>query len=412
MDPRFPRLPLKNCRINFVYNCDLRKRENNPLKTVFEECMTPQTREIIFKYFGRALFEQGYTHSQDVLFLMGKGGLGKTKFMEILGKIFDKKETISTDTLTPDNKFAFSSLPRADFLIMDEITNAQKHFVEKFKEMTGGSETISVEMKGKNPINLPSSLVPRMVGIGNNLIYDLYDKFCGDAVVRRFCIIFLKRSILEAKRMTRVVNDVEYPVNKDGYILTDTYTDEQGEVWGTISDDKLNKIVHPSKGLMKDVQGRTKFEIKDLESEGCLEWFIQQIILHYDGSHEPLLSYEEAKEKALMAYQPEYWSAMRWIEPIYDEEGYLDTEEYVLGTELLSRLHKDADNYLLEKVIKTPYDLELKEIIKKICGVENISKIYSISHEEHPGEIIFQGIKILDKPKPVDLDKIQVEKPK
>lgn len=415
LDPRFPRLPLKNCKINFVYDHDLSNLKNNPLKTVFEECIDPDTQKIIFKYFGRALFEQGYTQSQDVLFLMGAGGLGKTSFIGALGEIFDNTENMSADKLTPEDKFAFSNLPRADFLIMDEITNAKKHFIEKFKEMTGGAKNVPIEMKGRDPINLPSALVPRMVGIGNNLKKDLYVKFSGDAVVRRFCIIFLKRSILEAKKMTKIINingeDVEVPITKDGYVLKDCYV-EQDETYGTICDDKMNEILDDQQKKMNGVQGRTKFELEDLQSDGCLEWFIQQIILHYDGNNEPLLTYDVAKERAFMSFQPEQWSAMRHLEPIYDSEGHLDKSEYILGKDLLAKLHEDVDNHLLERVITGSFEPKFTKMVRSVCKIKEDEELTTFDHEDYPGQLVFQGIKFIDEPKDIDLDEIQILKDK
>ena len=403
LDPRYPRLPMKKCRVNFIYDKDLNDH-GGALQEIFNECFTKETAETIFKYFGRALFEEGYTFTQDIMFFLGKGGVGKTTFINALSKIFNKVTQMSADKLNPRNKFAFSGLPGADFVVMDEITNAQEGFTEKLKEMTGGSDSISCEQKNKNPFDLPSEAVPRMIGIGNNLPEFIYDKFTGDGVIRRFCIIFLKRSILEAKKMTKEVNGKIYPITNKGTIIKDGKINKDGDLEGFLYDDKLNPIISQKEHLT-GIQGRNYFEIDELTEQGCLEWFMQQIILHYKPTNKYLLDKNTAKEHALMAYLPEKWAAMRWVEPIYDDQGNLDKNEFVTATDLLNKLREDVDKHMLERVINNRLDPELEDLIYSTFNIPRKESITGYGEDsENSYEKFFYGIKILDEPKPINYD--------
>lgn len=338
------------------------------------------------------------------MFFLGKGGVGKTTFINALSKIFNKVTQMSADKLTPRNKFAFGGLPGADFVVMDEISNAQEGFTEKLKEMSGGSDSVSCEQKNKNPFDLPSEFVPRRIGIGNNLPEFIYDKFTGEGVIRRFCIIFLKKSILEAKKMTKEVNGTIYPITNKGTIIKDGKINKDGDLEGFLYDDNLNPIISQKEHLT-GIQGRTYFEIDELTEQRCLEWFMQQIILHYKPTNKYLLDENAAKEHALMAYLPEKWAAMRWLEPIYDNDGQLDKNEFVKATDLLNKLREDVDGYMLERVIKNPFNPELDDIIRNTLNLPEKEEF--IGHDkdsENSNEKIFYGIKILDEPKPINYE--------
>lgn len=244
-----------------------------------------------------------------------------------------------------------------------------------------------------------------MIGIGNNLPEFIYDKFTGEGVIRRFCIIFLKRSILEAKRMTKEMNGTIYPITDKGTIIINGEINKDRDLEGELYDDNLNPILNDKNEHLTGIQGRTYFEINELTEKGCLEWFMQQIILHYKPTNQSLLDENTAKEHALMACLPEKWAIMRWAEPVYDDQGNLDKKEFVTATDLLNKLREDVDGYMLERVIKNPIDPELENIIRDTLNIPEKEDLTDYGEDaDNVYEKFFYGIKILDEPKPINYE--------
>lgn len=403
LDHRFPHLPIKDLSKNFVYNHEL---DGGAIETILNECFTDQDRDILLQYFGRALFEKGYTQSQDVVFFLGAGELGKTTFISSLAQIFKNVPLIEANKFDVDNQFAFAEIPGADFVIIDEIQSMKKKgkFTEKIKQFTGGSNHIPIERKNKNVFQLPAEYIPRIIGIGNDLPGTVYEKFAGRGVVRRFCIIFAKRSILKAKRMTTIINNIEYPITEDGHILglteEERYYDEDGELWGVMYDKNFQPILDKSKDLQYAIQGRTKFKQEELMQDGCLEWFIQQIILNFREDDGALLPIEEARERAFMAFSPESWSIHRNFEVRRTSSG-LDDEYKITPQQLLDIVRKDIDSHLLEHTVTNIHDAKFDVIVETALHLEEDNfKIYE------DGKLMFIGIERLSEPKPFNIDDV------
>ena len=251
---------------------------------------------------------------------------------------------------------------------------------------------------------MPAEYIPRIIGIGNDLPGTVYEKFAGRGVVRRFCIIFAKRSILKAKRMTTIINDIEYPITEDGHILglteEERYYDEDGELWGVMYDKNFQPILGKSKNLQYAIQGRTKFKQEELMQDGCLEWFIQQIILNFREDDGALLPIEEARERAFMAFSPESWSIHRNFEVRRTSSG-LDDEYKITPQQLLDIVRKDIDSHLLEHTVTNIHDAKFDVIVETALHLEEDDfKIYE------DGKLMFIGIERLSEPKLFNIDDV------
>lgn len=340
LDYRFPRLPMKRSGKNFVFDRDL-TGQGGALEKVFNYCLEPEDQDRILTYLGRALFEEGYTEHQEILMFLGKGGTGKTSFATALAQIFNTVSSISSDKMSNDNKFAFSQLPTADFLIMDEITNAKPTFIEMMKYMSNGSDSLPIELKNQNVFDLPAEYVPMMFCIGNRLNTGLFKKFSESGVARRFCIIFLKHSILEAKEIK----------DKDGNVI-----------------------------------GRTSYKKSDLMKENCIEWLLQKVILHYDKDNDDLLSEEEAELRAKMATYPEQWVIENYVNVERDEQDTMMTDEdgtKVYAQDLLNFIISKIDEHMLEGSIKDPTDPRLVRALEKGLNVREVKGNYEIGSNQY-----------------------------
>ena len=414
LDYRFPHLAIKDLSTSFIYSHEM---NGGALEVILNECFTDQDRDILFQYFGRALFEQGYKQSQDVVFFLGAGEMGKTTFINSLAQIFKNVSLIEANKFDVDNQFAFAEIPGSDFVIIDEIQSMKNKgkFTEKIKQFTGGSATIPIERKNKNVFQLPAEYIPRIIGIGNELPDTVYEKFAGKGVIRRFCIIFAKRSILKAKRMTKVIDGVEYPITQNGYILglneMEREYDEDGELHGLLYDDNFNMLDDNYQIISEDdteasqgqgIQGRTKFKQEELTADGCLEWFVQQIILNYREDGGSLLPTEQAKERATMANNPELWSIYRNYEAVYDDYG-LDMDCFVYADDLIDYIRKDIDDHLLEHTILTKHSDKIVDNIRRALHI----KEEVIFEDYEDNKKIFKGIRQLVTPKPFSFDDIE-----
>lgn len=346
LDYRFPRLPMKRSAQNFIFDRDLTGK-GGALEQVLNYCFTDEDRLIIYKYLGRALFEQGYTQHQEILMFLGKGGTGKTTFATALSKIFSKVSSMAADKMDNTNRFAFSQLPDADFIIMDEITNAQTNFVEMMKMMSNGGDSLPIEMKNQNTFNLPAEYIPLMIAIGNQLKPALYDKFAGAGVARRFCIVFLKHSILEAKVLG---------VDENGNEIRGAYMQEE------------------------------------LFERNCIEWLIQQVVLHYDAQDTQLLSSEEALKRAEMAAFPEQWVIKNHLEVMRDPEHTRnvsrgDESPLIYAEDLLDLIHQKVDENMLEKTITEPHSEKFIDLLIKTLHLDDIGR-----DQDDDGQLTFRGL--------------------
>lgn len=404
LDHRFPRLPTKQLNTSFVYNKAL---DGGALQVIFEQCFDEDTQEIILQYYGRAIFERGYTESQDILFCLGAGGIGKTTFFSALAEIFHTVASLNAEQFDTKNNFAFSQLPQADFLLMDELQSANASFIDKVKQFSAGSNQIPIEQKNKNVFNLPADYIPRLVCLGNKMPQEIYDKFTGHGTIRRFCIIFLKQSMLEVKPMTATVTkddgtEVVYPLTEDRNIIID----------GKLYDLNLEPIYDENGDHVEGVQGKTYYTMDELRAPGNLEWFIQQVILHYRPSNKPLLDERVARERAVMGYKPEAWVIYKYFDAIRVKEednnskdeifsNSVDMEESIPIIDYYNFIKSKVKENLLEQSVDTAYSGQLEMLTKQVL---NIPQSDMITRYHKDGKMYIHGIKMLDEPRDFDPD--------
>ena len=379
-DYRLPRLPMKSCNVNFIFDRDL-TGQGGALEEILNYCFDEKSRDIIFQYYGRALFEKGFTESQEALLVLGKGDVGKTTFFKTLSKIFNKVPTLSASSFHPGNDFAFGELPGCDFFLMDEITTSKEGFVDTIKEYASGADSLYCNKKYKNPVNLDAEYIPRCIMIGNALPEHIYKESAGIGVLRRFPIIFLKHSILKAKKLTATVTidgkKKEYPAvygdNSLYLIPNPTEITDNGDARGQLhqfEDNKLIPLTTVTGNAIIGTQSRTNFTLKELNNSRSLEWFLQQVILKYKPSAGKFFSEAESHERFLKAYKPEKWVIQKCVEANFDYYGKLD-ETYEINVEdLLKDVHEQVEKHMLEKTIFNPFSDDIIKIIKETINLK------------------------------------------
>ena len=397
LDYRLPRLPMKHCNVNFIFHKNL-NNTGGALQQIFEYCFDEETKNKIFQHYGRALFERGYTESQSSLFLMGRGSVGKTTFLESLNMIFQNKTTMDASEFKSENSFKFGVLAENDIILLDEISTVEKkEFLDILKLWTGGGESIMCNPKYGKQIQLDAEYIPRMMATGNNLPAKLYHGAKGVGVLRRFDICFLKRSILEAKLFTVEIQDQEYPAckkDKELYIIKEptNYTENQeaiGQAYKFINGEFIPQFDNNNEPKII-TQGRTYFDQSELRTKEALEWFLQQVILNYKPETDKTVDEEKLREQLLKAYQPERWVIRNHVVAHYTEDNAnnskLDEEYQIYAEELLEEIHQIVEENMFEKSITNPNEEYFMKMIKKELNInEDFEKI-------EKGEKIFVGI--------------------
>ncbi len=185
LNPQAPILPLKNTKTELYLDAEI---EDNPMKDIFETCFTEKDKRILLAYIGCALYDKGYTQRQESLYLMGKGGTGKTTLTRAICSIFYSVGHQLVTKLSDNNEFGFSMFADSDIVVIDEIQAAKKEFANKMKNISGG-EALPVEKKHYDTISVPAENVPRVFLIGNNFSKKFYEESDAPGVKRRILII-------------------------------------------------------------------------------------------------------------------------------------------------------------------------------------------------------------------------------
>lgn len=193
LNPQVPIMPLKNTKVE-LYLKDENKIERNPMQHIFEDCFTKEDARTILAYLGCALFDKGYTQRQESLFLMGRGGTGKSTFTKAICSIFYNVGHQLVGKFKDSNEFGLSVFADSDVVIVDEIQSAPKEFANKLKNISS-SDALPVEKKHFDTISIPAENVPRMFLIGNNFSKRLYEESDNEGVRRRILIVIPTKPI-------------------------------------------------------------------------------------------------------------------------------------------------------------------------------------------------------------------------
>ena len=186
LNPQVPILPLKNTKVE-LYLKDENEIEFNPLQDIFERCFSEVDKRTILAYIGCALFDKGYTQRQEFLFIMGRGGTGKSTFTKAICSIFYNVGHQLVSKFKDSNEFGLSVFADSDVVIVDEIQTAPREFASKLKEISS-TDDLPVEKKHFDTISVPAENVPRVFLIGNNFSKKLYEESDGQGIKRRMLI--------------------------------------------------------------------------------------------------------------------------------------------------------------------------------------------------------------------------------
>ena len=299
LNPHVPLLGYRQCNVNF-YPEDV-EIDGGALKDIITQCFSEIDQKIILAYVGCMMFDKGYVNRQESLFLLSKGGLGKTTLIrDGILKIFSRVSTLQPDKLNKNNRFSYSEFDTSDVVMLEEVQSGTKDFVEKLKQATSGN-SLQIEKKNMNTFPLPGEKVPRLIIDGNNLPKDVYHSFAGAGALRRILIVI----------PTKNFRDLGY--------ITD-----------------------------------------DIKQQNCLEWLVQQATkvyhdlgLHIHQDEIGIISEEEKLRRIDLTTFPEECFLQKHFEIAYtvDMNGYetIDNNEYLYADDIFDFLNKQIDEHMLEK---------------------------------------------------------------
>lgn len=185
LNPKIPVMPLRNCKTELYLDEEI---EDNPMKEIFQKCFTEEDRKTLLAYIGCCLYDHGYTQRQESLFIMGKGGTGKTTLTKAMCSIFYDVGNQLVSKLKSSNEFGLSVFADNDIIIIDEVQSAHRDFANYLKNISGGGN-LPVEKKHHDTIVIPATNVPRMILIGNNFSKPLYQESGNAGINRRILIV-------------------------------------------------------------------------------------------------------------------------------------------------------------------------------------------------------------------------------
>lgn len=305
LDAKYPRLPFKNTNTSLVL-ADFDTKP--PIAQVLETCFTKKDQDLILGYLGCALYDIGFSQHQELLYIMGLGGVGKSTFARALCGFFNRVENIGADKISVKNDFGFAQLVKADFFIIDELTVADDSFTEKIKEITGGGD-IPIEQKHIDAYSLAVDQIPRCIILGNNLPPNIYKKAESPGILRRIIPIIPIKNFLDC-----------------GYLA------------------------------------------EDLNTEECKEWLVQQATLKYIelkwhkdqvpiiSNHkqgEGILTADEIMDRLFRLTYPEQYMLDKHFEIQYIDDNQIDVDVGVYSKDLYTFINKEIKQAILEPTISS-----------------------------------------------------------
>lgn len=330
LNPQTPIMPLKNTQTELYLDEPI---EMNPMEHIFNECFTDEDRETLLAYIGCCLYDKGYTQRQESIFLLGKGGTGKTTLSKAICSIFYKVGSQLVSKLTEKNQFGFSLWADNDIVIVDEIQSSPKDFGSKFKELSGG-QILAVEKKHYDTINIPPENVPHMFFIGNNFSQNLYEESIGEGIKRRMLIVI----------PTKKIQSLGYNWN-------------------------------------------------DLVQDSCQQWLVQEATKVYlkqelHKSNKPINFTDAKKEERLkMCTFPERYFLEKHFQAAYIEGQTIDNDEQISYDDLFNFISRCINHNMLEATIKQDSYTAFSNVVKKALKLPSSHNTRTIE-----GVMTFTGI--------------------
>lgn len=337
LNPQVPILPLKNTKVELYLKED-NQIEDNPMKEIFDKCFTEADRKTILAYIGCALFDKGYTQRQEFLFIMGKGGCGKSTFVKAICSIFYKVGHQLVSKFKDSNEFGFSVFLDSDVVIVDEIQSAPKEFANKLKNIAS-TDDLPVERKHFDTVSVPATNVPRVFLIGNNFSKKLYEESDGAGIKRRMLVVIPIR-----------------PIQELGY------------------------------------------QWKDLIQSSCQQWLVQAAIEEYQAQNlhkksipigsegDYIISDADKDNKLEMCTYPEQFFIKQHFEIAYDDNGNIDTHEMLKYSDVFAFIREHINKNMVEATCKeTATNMFIGEL-------NNALKLENRSTRTIKGEYYFTGV--------------------
>ena len=302
LNPQVPIMPLKNTKVE-LYLKENNQIEDNPMKRIFKECFSKNDAKTILAYIGCALFDKGYTQRQESLFIMGRGGTGKSTFTKAICSIFYNVGHQLVGKFKDSNEFGLSVFADSDVVIIDEIQSAPKDFANKIKNISS-TDDVPVEKKHFDTISIPAANVPRMFLIGNNFSRKLYEESDNEGVRRRFLIVIPTK-----------------PIQSLGY------------------------------------------QWKDLIQPSCQQWLVQEAIEEYKsqnlhkkaipiGSESGYITDAQKSQRLEMCTYPEYFFVKKHFGLAYIDDETLDNDELLKYSDVFRFIRECIDENMVESTCK------------------------------------------------------------
>lgn len=298
LNPQTPILPLKNTKVE-LYLKEENEIEDNPLKEIFRKCFSETDRKTILAYIGCSLFDKGYTQRQEFLFIMGRGGTGKSTLTKAICSIFYRVGYQLVSKFKDSNEFGLSVFADSDVVVVDEIQSAPREFADKLKNISSTGD-LPVEKKHFDTISIPAENVPRVFLIGNNFSKPLYEASDNAGVRRRMLVV----------KPTMPIQDLGY---------------------------QYQELVQPS----------------------CQQWLVQAAIEEYknqelDKSSIPIQSLSEAQilERLEMCTYPEQFFIKKHFQICYIDEDTIDDEQLLRYSDMFTFIRKCINDNMVESTCK------------------------------------------------------------
>ena len=300
LNPQIPIMPLKNTKVE-LYLKEEQEIENNPMQNIFEKCFNEKDRKTILAYLGCALFDKGYTQRQESLFIMGRGGTGKTTFTKAICSIFYNVGHQLVSKFKDSNEFGLSVFADSDVVIIDEIQSAPREFANKLKNISSADD-LPVEKKHFDTISIPAENVPRMFLIGNNFSKRLYEESDSEGVNRRILIVI----------PTMPIQDLGY---------------------------QWKELIQPS----------------------CQQWLVQSAIAEYKAQHlhekaipigSQTISEAEKNERLEMCVYPEQFFVKKHFQICYIENDIIDNGQLIKYSDMFAFIKRCINYNMVESTCK------------------------------------------------------------
>lgn len=297
LNTQAPILPLKNTKTELYLDAVI---EDNPMRRIFYECFTEKDRKTLLAYIGCALYDKGYTQRQESLFIMGRGGTGKSTLTKAICSIFYSVGHQLVTKLKDSNEFGFSVFAESDVVVIDEIQSATKEFAEKIKNISS-SDALPVEKKHHDTISVPAENVPRVFFIGNNFSEKIYQASDSAGVNRRILIII----------PTQPIQDLGYQ-------------------W------------------------------KDLISDSCKQWLVQQATLEYINQNlhkeaKPITSISENEKLQrieLCTYPERFFAHKHFVVSYIEGSNRIDDSYLIKYDDMHEFINRCINKAMVESTIK------------------------------------------------------------